>query len=663
MDEEARAQKESQAERDRLAARVRQLEQRQSRLLLLLDDLDQVPLRLAVPDGRFLHVGGAAPRVLGLTAEQLTERRRRVHDLLPPADREWFDEIWAAVLAGEVPGTVEFRFLGPGGDERWILLSLRGVRDDDGTVYEVEGICRDTTAVHRATDAIFAEKEQLLTTLESIADGVIATDAQGVITLMNPEAERLTGWTWEEALGRPLVDVYQVVEEPGGPPRPSLSEAVLIDGEILPPSEPVLLMLPDGGERLVTEVASPIRGAGEQVTGMVVVFRDETVKRRMAEEAQRTQKLEAVGVLAGGIAHDFNNILTAVLGNVSLVRLRLCEDETTVPLLGEAERALERARGLTHQLLTFARGGSPVLRPTSVGDLVRESLAFSLAGSNVACHLEIPDDLWPAELDEAQVGRVLQNLALNAEEAMSDGGTLRVGVLNKVLGPGNTHGVLPGRYLRISVEDHGVGIDPELLERIFEPYFTTKPAGSGLGLSVCHSIVEQHHGAMVVESTPGLGTVFFVYLPASEGSLVEADPLGPDVLQGTGRVLVVDDESMLRDVACAMLEHLGFEAEAVADGAAAVDLFGRAITAGRPFDAVVMDLTIPGGMGGREAVQWLRSIDPDVRCIVSSGYSDDPVMADHRRWGFRGMVRKPYRVEDLARALHAAIGEAPLDEE
>jgi PAS domain S-box-containing protein len=641
----------------RAQARAVEAEARLENLQALRAELGHVHLRYTVPDGRITEISSAAERLFGVAAERVLARPHSIHELLRAGDPECFDLLWLDICRGLVPTSTELRLSLDGGEERWILLAQRAVRDASGAVVAVEGLARDISATRRATAALFEEKEQLLTTLEAIADGVIATDAAGLITLMNPEAERLTGWSWEQAEGLPLHEVYRISTEGDHSSRPDPVQRVIRSGEAAGSRSGAVLVRPDGSERLVDELAAPIRDADDLIIGVVLVFRDETAQRRVEEQTLRSQKLEALGVLAGGIAHDFNNILTGVLGNVSLALLQLPGDSETQGRLGEAERALGRAKSLTHQLLTFARGGSPVMRPTSVGALVKDSVSFALAGSDVGCQLELPDDLWAVEVDDAQIGRVVQNLILNAEEAMPEGGTIRVRVTNRTMGPGNDHSLLEGRYVRITVQDHGVGIAPEQLPRIFEPYFTTKRQGSGLGLSVCYSIVNRHQGALVVESDPGAGATFFVYLPAASEDIEELSDLQHEPVGGTGRVLVMDDEAMVRDVASAMLQHLGYQPEAVADGAAAVEAYSREAEAGRPFDVVIMDLTIPGGMGGQEAVKWLLSMDPDARCVVSSGYSDDPVMADHRAWGFRGVVRKPYSVDDLARTLQAVLME------
>jgi CheY-like chemotaxis protein len=327
--------------------------------------------------------------------------------------------------------------------------------------------------------------------------------------------------------------------------------------------------------------------------------------------------------------------------------------------LTDAEKACMRAKDLTYQLLTFSKGGAPVKKTVSLDEIMHDAANFALAGSLVRSEILMPGDLWPVEADPGQMSQVANNLLLNACEAMPDGGLITISAENLTIGHDDLIPGGAGRYVKVSIRDQGVGIPKEHLQRIFEPYFTTKHKGSGLGLSICYSIIKNHDGYITAESTPGLGTTFHVTLPASLNAIPLQHAGEGEPVPGEGRILVMDDEAIVRDVAGQMLTHLGYEVEFAQDGAEAIDLYSKAKESGAPFDAVIMDLTVPGGMGGKEAVQRLLTIDPDVKAVVSSGYSDNPVMSDFRRFGFSGVVAKPYKVLEMSRVLSQILKNTP----
>ncbi len=386
------------------------------------------------------------------------------------------------------------------------------------------------------------------------------------------------------------------------------------------------------------------------------IFRDITENRRMENELYNTQKLESVGILAGGIAHDFNNLLAAILGNISLAEMEVQPDSTISQRLSNATNACSRAKDLTQQLLTFAKGGVPIITTTSIGDLIRDCVGFTLRGSNVKCDCLLPDDLWPVEVDVGQISQVLQNLLINGAQAMLEGGIIRVRSENVTLTTKELS-LQPGRYVKITVTDHGPGIAPEHLKNIFDPYFTTKEMGSGLGLAISFSIIHKHGGLISVDSEQGKGSSFFIYLPASDNvhSINDEESASAPATLNTGKVLFMDDEEIVREMASKMLTILGHDVYCVEDGKEALKAFREALNSGTPFDLVIMDLTIPGGMGGREAVQKVLQIDPQARVIVSSGYSTDPVMANYSDYGFCGMTTKPYSFEELKKTVADAL--------
>lgn len=386
----------------------------------------------------------------------------------------------------------------------------------------------------------------------------------------------------------------------------------------------------------------------------VGIVRNIAERKKTEQELLKLEKLESLGVLAGGLAHDFNNLLTIILGNISLTLLDTDPTDDNFKRLTDVERAIVRAQDLTRQLLTFAKGGAPVKRTASIREIVEESCGFSLSGSNVKCSFSFAADLMPVEVDAGQIGQVINNLVINAVQAMPQGGAIEVRSENVTVVSQDGLPLGPGAYIRISVHDQGVGIPKENLSKIFDPYFTTKQRGSGLGLATSYSIVKRHGGCISVGSVPGAGSVFHIYLPSSHQP-VAAEETREKPVPGIGRLLFMDDEEAVRIVAGQMLKTLGYSCEAAADGAEAVERYKRARDAGRPFDAVILDLTVIGGMGGAEAVKKLIEIDPKVKAIVASGYSNNPVLADYEAFGFAGVIAKPYSLQTLSWTLHSVL--------
>ena len=479
-------------------------------------------------------------------------------------------------------------------------------------------------------EALAAEKERLGITLRSIGDGVATTDGENRIVLLNNAAERLTGWRQTEAMGRDLSEVFRLSDGPSG-------QKVLLTRE--------------GEARSIAETRSPIR----DMLGTVIVFRDVTVEKRLEEELLQARKLEALGILAGGIAHDFNNLLAVIFGNISFGKMFLAEKESkAAERLVEAEEACMRGKELTYQLLAFARDGEPLRRVVAPARLIEGAVAPE------AVSFSFHPDLPSLKVDEAQMRQVIQRIVKNAQEAMGGSGELEIGAQSVVLSPGNPLALKPGTYVRISLQDEGPGIAAPDLQRIFDPYFTSKELGrekgTGLGLSICYSIVKDHGGAITVESSQGLGSLFQIYLPAAE------EPPAPEAAAPLkeangkkGRLLFMDDDRGVRDVVVEMLLHLGYRVGFAGDGQDAIEQYQKAAAGGAPYDAVIADLTVPDGMGGKELLKELQAIDPDVKAIISSGYSNDPALRDFRAHGFKGYVAKPYKIEELCSVLERVI--------
>ena len=425
------------------------------------------------------------------------------------------------------------------------------------------------------------------------------------------------------------------------------------------------------GEEVKCELALPYRKAGlrtveahyvphfaesGEVAGLFAIVTDVSERRRMEEDLAKAEKLESVGVLAGGIAHDFNNLLTGILGNLNLARMKVEPEGDADDRLARAETGCLRARDLTSQLLTFARGGKPVKKTVGIAELLKESVELSARGSSMWCAYDVPADLWPVSADRGQLNQVFNNLAINAGQAMPDGGVLTVRAANVDRPDGTAPERPPGRYVIVTFRDSGHGIAPEDLARVFDPYFTTKEGGTGLGLTTSYSIVRAHGGFFEVESLPGQGAEFRVGIPAATGVTPPLRRIRKAPLKGSGKVLLMDDDKAVREAVAPTLAAMGYGVTCVSGGDEAVERYRKALAEGDGFDVVITDLTVRGGLGGLECLRQLTELDPDVVAVVSSGYSGNPVMADYAGYGFRGVLCKPYTSRELADALEKALG-------
>ncbi len=511
---------------------------------------------------------------------------------------------------------------------------------------------RNITDRKQMQEALLAEKERLAVTLRSIGDGVIATDTRGRIVLMNYVAEKLTGWTQDKAQGLPVSEILHLIEQHAGIRGENPVEIVLQTGKSISLPAHTRLLARDGTERILAAGAAPIIDAGHQIIGVVMVFQDKTTERLTERELLKIEKLSSLGLLAGGIAHDLNNVLAVILGNLSLASMTIKDDELTRKSLAEAEQAGFRARDLAKQLLTFARGGTPIKELASIAELIHDSAIFSTAGTQARCEIEAPPNLWPVEVDPSQISQVIQNLVINAVQAMPQGGVVKINARNVTLPEDNPFSLKRGRYIKIEVEDQGIGIWPDQLAKIFDPYFTTKQKGSGLGLTTSYSILKNHDGHITVDSAVGQGTTFSLYLPAAAKKYVPEPEAETELHRGKGRILVMDDEEMIRNNVGLMLNHLGYDADFAEDGDQALALYAQARGSKAPFDAVIMDLTVPGGMGGRETITRLLELDPQAKAIVFSGYADDPILSNFQEFGFLGFIKKPYSIGDVSEALY-----------
>ncbi len=568
----------------------------------------------------------------------------------PPFTQENARERFLRAVAGEAQ-FFEWRVRNKAGEAFWVEVSLK--RAAIGGCERVLAVVRDTRRRKQAEEALRLSELQYRSTLDSLGDAVHVIDRDFRFVLVN---QAFRSWIDELGLeaetdGRTVFEVF-----------PFLPERVRDE----------YLQVFETGQTLVTEETTRVSGRdiltetrkipvfeADRVARVVTVVRDITERRKLEQELLKAQKLEAIGLLAGGIAHDFNNLLAGILTNLAAARQRMRARGPVARSLAEAERAGERARDLTQRLLAFSSSGAPIRRPVALEPLLRESAELVLSGSDVRCEISVAEGLWPAHADAQQTAQVLQNLLLNARQAMPGGGTIGLRAENAAIGPDDPRPVARGRFVRVTVTDHGVGIPPELLPRIFDPFFTTKERGTGLGLTASYAIVKKHDGWIDVQSEPGSGTAFHVYLPAAssgpEGETGNGKRETEDTgrLCGSGRILLMDDDDIIRRGARRLLREWGYEVECARDGAEAIELHTKARLAGRPFDAVVLDLTVSEGMGGEECVRRLRALDPGLKAIVCSGYSGGPALAEFRERGFDAVVRKPFTLEELRDALRS----------
>jgi PAS domain S-box-containing protein len=511
---------------------------------------------------------------------------------------------------------------------------------------------RDITERRRAEELLITEKERLAITLRSIGDGVIVTDNSGNIILLNKVAEDLLGWGQSEIVNLPLMDYFHIINARTRMRIKNILQRVFDTGTITELNDKTILINKHGREYIISESAAPVRDKDNNMIGIIIVFRDITEKQKMEDELLKAQKLESIGIIAGGIAHDFNNILTGIIGYISLARMIVNPGERIYNMLSEVEKASLRATNLTQQLLTFSKGWAPIRKTVLINELLKEASVFILSGSNVKCDFYIQDDLWPVEIDEGQITQVINNLVINARQAMPEGGAMEIKAENIEVDFMKNIPLKSGRYLLLSVKDHGTGIPEDIQSKIFDPFFTTRASGNGLGLSTSYSIIRKHDGYITLKSEPGEGTTFYIYLPASDKQARASIKHAHIQESGfSGRVLLMDDEDIIRKTATEMLNFFGLEVDSAVEGDEAYEMFVNAIESGRPYNLVIMDLTIPGGVGGRDAVKKFCDVDPHIKIIVSSGYSNDPILSDYKKYGFSGIVVKPYKMDDLYNQL------------
>jgi len=545
---------------------------------------------------------------------------------------------------------IEYTLLRRDGSEFPAELSASVLKDTSGNPTGFVIIIEDLTERKLAEKELRESESRYRTIFESTATATAIIEEDTTISLVNEEFVKLSGYSREELEGKKSWTEFAVKEDLER--MKEYHKLRRIDSSHTPGNYEFRFIDKQGNAKDISLTIAMIPGTKRSVASLL----DITERKQIEEERQKVAKLESVDTLAGGIAHDFNNLLTSIMGNIGLAMRHVEPKSKAEESLLETEKASIRARDLTQQLLTFSKGGAPVKKPVSIAGLIKESAGFALRGSNIRCDFDLPEDLWPVVADEGQLSQVITNLVIDAQEVMHGGGVININASNTAIQDKSTLPLSKGRYVKIDIIDQGVGIKKKHLDRIFDPYFTTKQEGSGLGLATSYSIIKNHGGHITVESKVETGTTFHIYLPASKESVtVEKEAKAEVVTTGEGRILVMDDEEMIREMLSRMLSLAGYKVTLTEDGAEAIEQYAKAKESGKPFGAVIMDLTIPGGMGGKEAIKKLLEIDPGAKVIVSSGYATGPIMSDYKKYGFSAVVTKPYSAAQIEKTLHSII--------
>lgn len=612
---------------------------------------DSVPSAIWYKDrhNRIIRVNKAGAAMFGLAVEGI--EGKLATELFPEADAAQYYEDDLEVMASGISKlniVEEMQIFS--GERRWVSVDKVPYLNEDGNVIGIIAFIRDITDQMQAERALRYSEEKFRTVVNASKDAIVAIGSDGNILLFNPAAEQMFGYTEKEVDCKPLDGLL--------PENLRLQHRKSVQGFFLMRSPSVVI-----GQTLELKA---VRRTGEefpvelslsegQSGGKKIVFasiRDITIRKRMEDEAIKSQRMESIGLLAGGIAHDFNNILTVIIANLSLAEMESADGNDIRGLLTDAQGAASRAHDLTKQLLTFSKGGAPITESASIEELIETTVKFALRGSNVCFGFDFGNNVRPVEIDVGQISQVIQNIVINAKQSMPAGGKIHVRAGNYKVGKKSKINMPVGEYVRVVIKDQGGGIPAKYLNRVFDLYFTTKQTGSGLGLATAYFIIHKHKGKISITSKVNVGTIVSLYLPVSAQEIESKKVVlkETNVRMNTVKILVMDDDVAVQTISRRLIEKLGHQVDIAKDGETAISMYETSVKDDDPYDLLIMDLTVPGGMGGAEAIKILKGKYPDIKAIVSSGYSENEVMSNRTEHGFCAALAKPYNVTKL-RAL------------
>ena len=607
--------------------------------------VDQVPGYIAYVNAatlRYEFVNKGYETLFGIPREKIIGAH--IQDIIGERNFQFAQQYIAEVKNGK-SASYENSFDTPSG-KHWIQVNFSPIFDDTGRIEAIALLNYDITERKIFEEALRESEERFRKIFEEASLGVVTCSPAFIFEKTNPAFCEMIGYSAEEL----KTMTFAEITHPDYIKRDLENVKKVGRGEISFYQTEKLYIRKNGETLWGSLIVSSIRDEHGALKHYLSMIDDITERKRMEEELQKAQKLESIGILAGGIAHDFNNLTGGIFGYIDLA-LEKSRDENVKHYLSKAMSTIDRARGLTQQLLTFAKGGTPVRKIDALFPFIKDAAQFALSGSNISCAFEIAGDLRPCNFDKNQIGQVIDNIVINAQQAMPGGGTIEIRAINVCLSEKDHVTIPTGEYVKISIIDYGIGMPKEIISRIFDPFYTTKPKGHGLGLATSYSIINRHGGHIDVESEPGKGSEFHIYLPAFTGTPLVNNNAVVSEFKGAGTMVIMDDEDVLLDSIGGMLKSLGFFVVQTRNGKEAIEYLTSAIAAKREITGMILDLTVPGKMGGKEAILRIRKHDAKLPVFVASGYAEDPVIANPKEYGFTASICKPFKKNELVEML------------